>query len=58
MNISKVCVNLTGQDILSIINDFVNINGLTLNEVTIDNGVEIKGSFKKGIKIDFKLLID
>ncbi|WP_338596816.1 YkvA family protein [Clostridium baratii] len=58
MNISKVCVNLTGQDILSIINDFVNVNGLTLNEVTIDNGVEIKGSFKKGIKIDFKLLID
>ncbi|MEG1002231.1 MAG: YkvA family protein [Clostridium sp.] len=58
MNISKVCVNLTGDDILSIINDFLKIDGLKINEATIHNGIELKGSFTKGIKIDFSVLID
>lgn len=58
MNISKVCVNLEGKDILSIINDFVHIKGLTLNEVIINNELLIKGNFTKGIKINFEVVID
>ncbi len=58
MNISKICVNLTGKDILSIVNDFVNIKGLILDEVIIDNYVLIKGSFTKGLKINFEATID
>lgn len=58
MNISKVCVNLEGKDILSIINDFMHVKGLTLNEVIINNEVLIRGSFIKGIKINFEVAID
>lgn len=58
MNISKVCINLEGKDILSIINDFVHVKGLTLNEVIINNEVLIRGSFVKGIKINFEVAID
>lgn len=53
MNISEVKVKLTGNDILSIINEFVKIEGLNLKSVTIEDGVILEGSFKKGIKIDF-----
>lgn len=58
MNISKVCVNLTGKDILSIVNDFVHVKGLILDEVIINNNVLIKGSFTKGLKINFEATID
>ncbi|MGL5414730.1 MAG: YkvA family protein [Clostridium sp.] len=54
MNISNVQVKLKGSDILSIINDFVKVEGLDLKSVNINNGIEVEGSFKKGIKINFK----
>ena len=53
MNISEVKVKLLGSDILSIINEFVKIDGLNLKSVSIDDGIILEGSFKKGIKIDF-----
>jgi uncharacterized membrane protein YkvA (DUF1232 family) len=53
MNISEVKVKLVGNDILSIINEFVKVDGLNLKSVTIEDGIIIEGSFKKGIKIDF-----
>lgn len=53
MNISEVKVKLVGNDILSIINEFVKVDGLKLKSVDIEDGIIIEGSFKKGIKIDF-----
>lgn len=53
MNISEVKVKLLGNDILSIINEFVKVKGLNLKSVSINDGIELEGSFKKGIKIDF-----
>lgn len=53
MNISEVKVKLLGNDILSIINEFVKIEELNLKSVTIEDGIVLEGSFKKGIKIDF-----
>lgn len=60
MRISGVQAQLNGEDILSIINEFVKVEGLELTEVNIDKSVTIKGSFKKGITIDFnaELLIE
>lgn len=54
MKISGVQAQLTGEDILSIINEFVDVEGLELKEVNIDNSISIKGSFKKGVTIDFQ----
>lgn len=53
MKISGVQAQLVGSDILSIINEFVKIDGLELKEAIIDNAINIKGTFKKGVSIDF-----
>lgn len=58
MNISNVLVSLTGNDILSIINDFVKVDGLLLDEVIIDENILIRGSFTKIIKIKFEVTLD
>ncbi|OOM80260.1 hypothetical protein CLPUN_13700 [Clostridium puniceum] len=58
MNISEVKVKLVGKDILSIINEFVKIDGLNLKSVTIEDGIILDGSFKKGIKIDFLMKVE
>jgi uncharacterized membrane protein YkvA (DUF1232 family) len=57
MNISEVKVGLTGEDILSIINEFVKVQGLDLNEIIIEENIKIKGSYTKGIKIDFECVL-
>lgn len=53
MKISEVKVKLLGSDILSIINEFVKIEGLTLKNALINDGIILEGNFKKIIKIDF-----
>lgn len=58
MNISNVLVSITGSDILSIINDFVKVDGLLLDEVVIDENILIRGSFTKIIKIKFEVTLD
>jgi len=58
MNISEVKVKLLGSDILSIINEFVKVDGLTLKSISIDDGIILEGSFKKGIKIDFFVKVE
>lgn len=55
MKISKVQVQLTGQDILSIINEFVKVDGLKIDEANIcGSEIEIGGFFKKGVSFEFK----
>ncbi len=58
MNISEVKVKLLGSDILSIINEFVKIDGLVLTKVYIDDGIILEGNLKKGIKIDFFVKVE
>lgn len=58
MNISGVNAKLTGQDILSIINEFVDVKGLDLKQVIIDDGIIIEGSFTKGITINFMAKVE
>ncbi|GAB6169396.1 DUF1232 domain-containing protein [Clostridium carnis] len=53
MNISEVKVALSGSDLLSIINDFVKVDGLEISEIKIEEEIKIYGSFKKGISVDF-----
>lgn len=59
MNISEVKVKLTGNDLISIINEFVKVEGLTLSDITIDdNGITLDGSFKKGFTLNFQLGVE
>ncbi|HEY5525801.1 MAG TPA: DUF1232 domain-containing protein [Clostridium sp.] len=54
MKISRVQAQLTGEDILSIINEFVNVKGLRVDEISIDKEIIIKGNFTHGISLDFE----
>jgi uncharacterized membrane protein YkvA (DUF1232 family) len=58
MNISEVKIKLLGSDILSIINEFVKVEGLTLTNVSINNGILLEGNFKKRIKIEFEVKVE
>ncbi|MDV4149846.1 DUF1232 domain-containing protein [Clostridium sp. AL.422] len=53
MNISSVKVALTGEDLLSILNEFVSVEGLCLEKILIDEEIILFGSFTKGITINF-----
>jgi hypothetical protein len=54
MKISRVQAQLTGEDILGIINEFVNVKGLRVDEISIDKEIIIKGNFTHGISLDFE----
>ncbi|MBW6408653.1 YkvA family protein [Clostridium weizhouense] len=58
MRVSSAKVKLVGEDILSIINEFVKIDGLSLNKVIISDGILIYGNFKKGLNVDFSLKVN
>jgi uncharacterized membrane protein YkvA (DUF1232 family) len=57
MKISNVKAVLTEEDILSIIEDYLSIEGLTIESVEIKEVVTVKGNYKKKIKIPFKAKI-
>ncbi len=59
MKVSEVNVNLSGSDILSIINEFLDIKELNIKTVTINNNqLLIEGNFKKGISINFEVVAE
>ncbi|WP_252233967.1 DUF1232 domain-containing protein [Clostridium sp. ZS1] len=58
MKISNIKVKLLGKDLLSIINEFVKIDGLYINKINISNGIIIEGNFKKGINVEFSLKVE
>lgn len=58
MKISNIKVNLLGEDLLSIINEFIKVDGLNLKKVNIYNGIIFEGILKKGFDINFLLKIE
>lgn len=54
MNISNINVGLTGENLLSIYNDFVSIKELNIESIEIKEDIKIVGSFIKGIVIMFE----
>lgn len=54
MNISNINVGLTGENLLSIYNDFVSIKELNIDSIEIKEDIKIVGSFIKGIVIRFE----
>ncbi len=59
MNISEVVTKLSASDIKSIINDFVKVEGLTINNIEIlDGQLKVQGSFKKILSLGFKAVVE
>ncbi|MBN1057584.1 YkvA family protein [Clostridium botulinum] len=58
MKVSNIKVKLSGEDLLSIIEEFVNIEGLYINKIEIANEIIVEGNFQKGINLEFSLKIE
>ena len=54
MNISNINVRLTGENLLSIYNDFVSIKELNIDSIEIKEDIKIVGSFIKVIVIRYE----
>ena len=54
MNISYVNVGLSGDDLLSIFNEFIDIKELDIKSITIDDEILIEGTFNKFAVIKFQ----
>lgn len=54
MQISNIDVKLSGNDLMSFINDFVKIEGLEIKSLKINNNIEVEGAFRKILALGFK----
>lgn len=57
MNINSINVGLTGENLLSIYNDFVSIKEIDIKKVEINDDIKIIGSFSKGVIIKFEVKV-
>jgi uncharacterized membrane protein YkvA (DUF1232 family) len=53
MQISKVQLEFTSSDILSIIKDYLQVEGLELTALRISDQLDILGSYKAGVRLNF-----
>lgn len=57
MKVSSVKVMLTEKDILEIIEEYVKVEGLVINNLDIKELITVTGSYKKGVAVPFKARI-
>lgn len=53
MNITKINLNLTGDDLLSIYDEFVSVEGLVIRSISINETIVVEGTLNKGFNIEF-----
>ncbi|GIM27495.1 hypothetical protein CPJCM30710_01610 [Clostridium polyendosporum] len=58
MKISEIKAKIDGNDILTIISDFLKLDGLSFSVINIDDDIEAEGNFKKIINLNFKGRVD
>lgn len=57
MKVTSTKVRLTDEDILQMINEYVEVEGLSIKAIHIDEFITITGSYKKGVEIPFKVVV-
>lgn len=57
MEVSRVCIELSSKDLLSIVEDFVDIKGLNITDIKVSKNIVIKGSYKLGAKVSFMVAV-
>lgn len=57
MNVSSINVGLTGEDLISIYNDFVAIKEIKISNINVKEDIRISGSFTKGLTINFEVKV-
>ena len=57
MNVSSINVGLTGEDLISIYNDFVAIKEIKISNIDVKEDIRISVSFTKGLTINFEVKV-
>jgi len=57
MKLSNAKIRVTPEDIINIIEEYVNVEGLIIKDINLGEIITITGSYKKGIEIPFEALI-
>lgn len=57
MKVTSAKIRLTNEDILEAIEEFVEVEGLSIEAINIDEFITVKGSYKKGVDIPFKAVV-
>lgn len=58
MKISSINVVLTEEDIMSFVSDFLSGEDFYIDKITLKEGIEVRGRFKKGITISFLVYVN
>lgn len=58
MNISEVKVKLTKEDLLDLLREVIDLKGLIVNSIELDNKIGIKGTYKKLFNIKFSIFFN
>ncbi|WP_326513113.1 YkvA family protein [Clostridium intestinale] len=58
MNISEVKVKLTKEDLLDLLREVIDLKGLIINSIELDNKIGIKGTYKKLFNIKFSIFFN
>jgi uncharacterized membrane protein YkvA (DUF1232 family) len=57
MKISSVKIKITQSDLLSVIEDFLKIEGFKVLDTSIDELITVSGTYKKAVEMPFKLVV-
>lgn len=58
MNISGVQTQLSSYDLISIINEFVKVEGLEIENIILDNSIDVYGKYTSKFSISFEVSIE
>lgn len=57
MKISSAKIQITQSDLMSIIDDFLEIEGFKVQNISIDELITISGTYKKTVEVPFKIIV-
>lgn len=57
MKLSNAKIRVTSEDIINAIEEYLNIEGLIIKDIKLDEIITISGSYKKGVEIPFQATI-
>ena len=58
MRVSEICVKLSKEDILGLLEEVITFKGLKIDDIEIDKVIRISGNFKKILRIKFRVAVE
>ncbi|MDD7792935.1 DUF1232 domain-containing protein [Clostridium sp. 'White wine YQ'] len=58
MRVSEICVKLSKEDILGLLEEVITFKGLKIDDIEIDRVIRISGSFKRILRVKFRVAVE